>query len=128
MNVGIAAANLPTLKPLLARWVKGLRTSLSAYGSRHNRSVLSGTYRSTGYLKQEEGANSFAMDSLSKKSTGDSYGKEWGRGGGKGLDESDECIWRLEHGVGVGRGEMARRESMRNVGGIMRTTDVVITR
>ena len=128
MNVGITAANLPTLKPLFARWFTGLRTTLSGYGSRVNRSALSTPYRSSGYLKQEDATNSFALSSLSKKSTGDSYGKEWTKRGTRAMEESDECIWRLEHHSGPGKRDFGRKESTRNAGGIMRTTDVVITR
>ncbi|KAL1603523.1 hypothetical protein SLS60_005111 [Paraconiothyrium brasiliense] len=122
MNVGITAANLPTLKPLFARFFTSLRTMAGSYGSRGGHSTLNTPYKSTGYFKQEDQGNSFALSSLSKKGTGDS---EWKRG------DSDESILR-EHGGAYGReGERqrdaARRLSVRN-GGIMRTTDVVITR
>ncbi|KAF2437350.1 hypothetical protein P171DRAFT_373490 [Karstenula rhodostoma CBS 690.94] len=120
MNVGIIAANLPTLKPLVARFFTSLRTIAGSYGSRAGRSTLATPYKSTGYMKHGEG-QSFAMSSLSKKSTAD---KEWGKRG-----ESDESILR-EHGGGFEirrEREPARRESIRN-GGILRTTDVVITR
>lgn len=73
-------------------------------------------------MKHDEGGQSFAMSSLSKKSAGE---REWGRRVG----DSDESILR-EHGGGGGlerRRDLGRRDSVRN-GGIMRTTDVVITR
>ncbi|KAL5378295.1 hypothetical protein DPSP01_009227 [Paraphaeosphaeria sporulosa] len=125
MNVGITAANLPTLKPLFARFFTSLRTTLGSYGSRAGTSALATPYKSTGYMKHDEGdgeGQSFAMSSLSKKSTGD---KDWGKRAG----DSDESILR-EHGGAFDirrERELARRESIRN-GGIMRTTDVVITR
>lgn len=120
MNVGITAANLPTLKPLFARFFTSLRTTLGSYGSRAGHSTLATPYKSTGYMKHDEG-QSFAMGSLSKKSTAD---KEWGKRG-----DSNESILREYGGAfEIRRGrELARRESIRN-GGIMRTTDVVITR
>ncbi|KAL5385047.1 hypothetical protein PMIN06_012856 [Paraphaeosphaeria minitans] len=129
MNVGITAANLPTLKPLFACFFTSLRTTLGSYGSRAGTSALATPYRSTGYMKHDEGdgegegeGQSFAMSCLSKKSTAD---KDWGRREGC----SDESILR-EHGGAfeMRRGrERAPRERAGN-GGIMRTTDVVITR
>lgn len=124
MNVGIAGANLPTLKPLFARWFTGLRTMAGSYGTRNGRSGLDTPYRASGYLKQGEGTNSFALSSVSK--SGEAYGKEWTKKGSRG-GESDESILRLEQEVGMGRRDVERRQSVRN-GGIMRTTDVIVTR
>jgi N-methylhydantoinase B/oxoprolinase/acetone carboxylase alpha subunit len=119
MNVGITAANLPTLKPLFARCFTSLRTMAGSYGSRGGRSALDAQLRSAGYMKHE-GEQPFAMSSLSKRSTAD---QEWVK-----RADSDESILRKHGGGGYGRRERAaRRESVRN-GGIMRTTDVVITR
>lgn len=125
MNVGITAANLPTLKPLFARFFTSLRTMAGSYGSRAATSTLNTPYKSTGYFRQEDQGNaeSFVLSSLSKRSTVE---QEWSKRG-----DSDESILR-EHGGGWGVAggremNLARRESIRN-GGIMRTTDVVITR
>ncbi|KAJ4288002.1 hypothetical protein N0V90_012018 [Kalmusia sp. IMI 367209] len=123
MNIGITAANLPTLKPLFATFFTSLRT-MASYGSRNNRSALSTPYKATGYLKQTDdtlaspGTTSFAMSSLSKKS-GD---KEWAKRGSQG-GESDESILR-DMVVREGGGGVARMPS----GRILRTTEVNITR
>lgn len=104
MQVGIVGANLPTLRPLVGR-LGGGRTG---YASGEGRSAMGC------------GGESVALSSVGKRSAGEG-GREW-----KGGNESEECIWRVEQGVG--KREVERRESMRGGGGIMRTTDVVITR
>lgn len=128
MNIGITAANLPTLKPLFANFFSNLR-ALSAYGSRTARSGRTTPYKATGYLKQSDAGfshaeNSFAMSNLSRSAGGGSRGvageeeKTWASSSlskrGSQSGESDETILR-EHGM-MGRG--------RSTKGIVRTTEV----
>ena len=123
MNVGITAANLPTLKPLFASFFGHVRAITS--GSNGRSTGISAPFKSSGYLKQSDAGldspagTSFAMSNMSKggRDADKSFGgsKHWKRGSVAG--ESDESILR-EHG-GVGRMPSGRV--------IVRTTEVDIS-
>lgn len=72
MNVGIIAACLPTLKPLVAGFLGAVSalTSGERYGSRYANTGQSRPYVSNGYLKQSErsGTQSYAMDDMKNPS------------------------------------------------------------
>lgn len=77
MNIGIVAANLPTLKPLFAHFFGQMRTFTKAIRSTGSRSGpgVSGPFKSNGYFRQEDrntnhtgsGAqDSYAMHDITK--------------------------------------------------------------
>ena len=119
MNVGIIAACLPTLKPLVAGFLGAVSalTSGERYGSRYANTGQSRPYVSNGYLKQQErsGTQSYAMDDIKTGNTGNSrsspgspYEEEYKDGviaygshkrRGSRAAESDESILPLHKGI-----------------------------
>ena len=119
MNVGIIAACLPTLKPLVAGFLGAVSalTSGERYGSRYANTGQSRPYVSNGYLKQSErsGTQSYAMDDIKTNNTGNSrsnpgspYEEEYKDGviaygsrqrRGSRAAESDESILALHKGI-----------------------------
>lgn len=148
MNVGIIAANLPTLKPLFAKFFGHMRTFTKGVRSTGSRSGpgLSGPFKSNGYFRQDDrntnhtgsgGQSSYAMHSISqgtgsrKKDSYDeilvlgkeSYGVDVGQGRRhSAAGASDESI--LAHG-----GPLSRRSQglERNLT-ILKTTEVRVSR
>lgn len=117
MNIGITAANLPTMKPLFASFFGHIKSLTTGNSSKQSSGLA---YRANGYLKQSDAgldspaAGSFALSQLSKGGAEKSHlGGKWNRKSVLGGGDSDESILR-EHGVG-----MTPRGNM-----IIRTTEV----
>lgn len=112
MNVGIIAANLPTLKPLFANFFGHMRTFTKGRSSNQSH-PLSGPFKSNGYYRQNDsnpgersgtegtgitGQSSYAMRDISTDTTS------------KKKDSYDEILvlGKESYGVDVGR---SRRQS-----------------
>lgn len=109
MNVGIIAANLPTLKPLFASFFGHMRTFTKGRSTGSHSAPLSGPFKSSGYYRQND-------SSTGERSgiAGGSYAmRDLGTGGAdesKKKDSYDEILvlGKESYGVDVGR---SRRQS-----------------
>lgn len=119
MNVGIIAACLPTLKPLFANFFGQIRALTS--GSVGRSAGLSGPFKSSGYLKQNDRSdggsyamNNFSVDASMSKEGAVIYGgpnnrdRRWSKAA-----ESDESI--LPHQGAAPKGKVIVRTTEVNV-------------
>lgn len=131
MNIGITAANLPTLKPLFASFFGHIKSLTNGSNGRTTGRSAGYAFRgSSGYLKQSDfgvespATASFALSNLSGNAEKGYRVKSWDRRRQSQAGESDESILR-ECGVGVGRGEGIGRVPSGRV--IVKTTEVNVS-